>query len=252
MAAGFAARSEAPRRAMRSPMIGATAISPMSVGVAAAGVAMRRVPSPVRVAWVSPRAIRAAPAILAADGSRDGPEAATGCRKVHPVGSCHVGAPRTAGSRVGFRCESACLGARFDKPVEEARHGLFARMVFRVPLHAQHKRGIWALDGLDYAVRRDGARGIARAEVSNRLMVERIHGELALAEDTSQHASAFDLDCVRNSSIHIFVMDDSEGSRCRRVLRIEIMVERAPVSDVHNLCAATYAENRQPSPLCTG
>lgn len=144
------------------------------------------------------------------------------------MGSCHVSAPRTAGPRASFRCESACLGARFDKPVEEARHGLFARMVFRVPLHAQHKGGIGVLDGLDYAVGRDGARGVARAKVSNRLMVERIHGELALAEDTSQHASAFDLDRVRNSPIHIFVMDDSEGPRGRCVLRIEVMVERAP------------------------
>ena len=96
----------------------------------------------------------------------------------------------------------------------------------------------------------DGARGVARAKVSNRLMVERIHGELALAEDTFQHASAFDLDRVRNSPIHIFVMDDSEGPRGRCVLRIEVMVECAPVSDVHNLRAATYAENRQPSLLC--
>lgn len=62
---------------MRSLTIGVTAIFPMSVGVAAAGVAMRRVPSLVRAAWVSPRATRAVPAILAADGSRDGPEAAT-------------------------------------------------------------------------------------------------------------------------------------------------------------------------------
>lgn len=161
-----------------------------------------------------------------------------------------MSAPQAAGPRAGFRCESSCLGARFDKPVEEARHGLCTRMVFRVPLHAQNKGGIGALDGLDYAVGRDGARGVARAEVSNRLMVERIYGELALAEDTSQHAFAFDLDRVRNSPIHIFVMDDSEGARGRCVLRIEVMVERTPVSDVHNLRAATYAENRQPSLLC--
>src|SRR5262245_17091498 len=82
---------------------------------------------------------------------------------------------------------------RLDQRGEQGpeAHGLTPERL-RVPLHAQHEAAAWLLDRLDHTVGRPGRRDEPPTEVSDRLMVEAVHSDVLVAQESAEPASVLD------------------------------------------------------------
>src|SRR5206468_3951197 len=161
----------------------------------------------------------------------------------------NVSCPRsTAGADARLRalrrraCERRAPGAPVpDQRLEQAPLPLVAeRAQLGVPLHADQEGMARGLDRLDDAVGapRDGAQ--PQAQAADRLVVDRVHGELGRAEDAREPARRLDVDQMLDRAELRMAVPDLVAEVIRDV-RQEVAAER----DVHQLHAAADAEDRK-------
>ena len=104
--------------------------------------------------------------------------------------------------RVESRCRCALsLGGGLRQPSEQQAMGRLMGEQLWVPLDAEERTVVIALNGLDDSVRRPRHWTQARTYVCHRLVMQAVHAEGPLAGDRSQEASGIDIHGVNRLAV---------------------------------------------------
>jgi hypothetical protein len=117
----------------------------------------------------------------------------------------------------------------------------------RVPLHAENGAIGSVDDGFDQSIGREGYRHERWGKFPNCLMVKRVDAEAVAVEDREQTRISRGnrvTDGVLLQSAFVLTVADSRRSR---VLGRDVLDQRAPKGDVHDLNTAADAEDRNAS-----
>jgi hypothetical protein len=116
------------------------------------------------------------------------------------------------------------MGGGLRQPDEQQAMGRLMGDQLWVPLDAEERTVVIALNGLDDSVRRPRHRTQARTHVCHRLVMHAVHAERPLAGDRSQEASGLDFDGMNRLAVSLIfsvglvstgrqVLDESTSGR---------------------------------------